>query len=447
MSDTAALVPTQGTDYAAALAVPPVSNLRRIGGEMFAWSDSDPSRGPDRPRSALLRHLTGQFAGRGRSVLIAGPHADDLVAALVDGGATVSWLVRSLGDAENAAREHPKVTVLAGVLPRLDPEQRFDLVVAADGVERLNSVEGEQMSAGELLDRLAEAVRPDGVLLLTYDNHLGVHHTVRLDPGGREATDAAWYSIDDHDPHRPASAEQLTDRLTAAGLVVDVTYAAFPEPSAPSVLVGPGLLGNVDSPLRPRLGTALGQAFTAGFRGRAVLSDPRRLINRALRAGAESTVAPAWLIIARAPGVSAVPRSRAGSSWPATCAAPLFTRWGRALPFSSRWPSRSSGTACAASPSRRPPVPTPATCSRNACYTCAPPPTSASCAASSTAMRRGCRSRPPTAPCPARSRWPASPTCSSPRRASHCCPPAGRRSSRCRWKPCWSGPSGSSASS
>ncbi|GAA2619452.1 hypothetical protein [Paractinoplanes durhamensis] len=307
MSDTAALVPTQGTDYAAALAVPPVSNLRRIGGEMFAWSDSDPSRGPDRPRSALLRHLTGQFAGRGRSVLIAGPHADDLVAALVDGGATVSWLVRSLGDAENAAREHPKVTVLAGVLPRLDPEQRFDLVVAADGVERLNSVEGEQMSAGELLDRLAEAVRPDGVLLLTYDNHLGVHHTVRLDPGGREATDAAWYSIDDHDPHRPASAEQLTDRLTAAGLVVDVTYAAFPEPSAPSVLVGPGLLGNVDSPLRPRLGTALGQAFTAGFRGRAVLSDPRRLINRALRAGAESTVAPAWLIIARAPGVSAVP--------------------------------------------------------------------------------------------------------------------------------------------
>src|SRR4051812_19370474 len=105
MSDTAALVPTQGTDYAAALAAPPVSNLRRIGGEMFAWTDHNPVRG------ALLRHLATQFAGPGRRVLVAGPHADDLVTALTDGGATVSWLIRSLGDAENTAREHPKVTV------------------------------------------------------------------------------------------------------------------------------------------------------------------------------------------------------------------------------------------------------------------------------------------------------------------------------------------------
>jgi hypothetical protein len=307
MSDTAALVPTQGTDYAAALAVPPVSNLRRVGDEMFSWTDNDPARGPERPTGALLRHLAGQFAGSGRSVLIAGPHADDLVAALADGGAKVSWLLRSLGDAQNAARAHPTITVLAGALVRLDPDQRFDLVLAADGVDRLNSTEGDQMSAGELLDRLAGAVRPGGVLLLVHDNHLGVHHTVRLDPGAREADDSAWYPVDDHDPHRPASAEQLTDRLTAVGLTVDVSYAAFPEPSAPTILVGPGLLGNVDSPLRSRLGTALAQVFAAGFRGRAVLSDPRRLVYRALRAGAENTIAPSWLVIARAPDESATP--------------------------------------------------------------------------------------------------------------------------------------------
>ncbi|GIF19728.1 hypothetical protein BJ973_006771 [Actinoplanes tereljensis] len=301
MSDTAALVPTQGTDFAAALAAPQVSNLRRVGGEMFAWTDQGPVRG------ALLRHLAGQFAGPGRRVLVAGPHADDLVAALTDSGATVSWLIRSLGDAENAAREHPKVTVLAGTLVKLDPEEKFNLVVAADGVERLNSSEGDQMSAGELLDRLAEAVRPDGVLLLAHDNHLGVHHTVQLQPGAREADDAAWYPLDEHDPHRPASSEQLADRLTAAGLIVDVTYAAFPEPAAPTVLVGPALLGNVSSPLRPRLGTALAQAFALGFRGRAVLSDPRRLVKRALRAGAEGTIAPSWLVIARRPGASAAP--------------------------------------------------------------------------------------------------------------------------------------------
>jgi hypothetical protein len=303
----AALLPTQGTDYAAALAAPPLTNLRRIGGEMFAWTDRDPSRGPALPRGAVVRHLLAQFAGPGRTVLVAGPHADEVVDALVGGGAAVTWLLRSLGDAEDAARLHPDVTVLAGAAGKLDPAARFDLVVAVDGVERLNSAEGEQLTAAELLDRLAAAVQPNGVLLLMHDNRFGLHHTVRLEPGARERQDAAWYAIDDNDTHRPASREQLVGRLTEAGLVVNAAYAAFPQPATPTVLVGEGLLGNVSSPLRPRLGTALSQAFAAGFRGQPVLSDPRRLINRALLAGAEGTVASAWLVIARAPGSDAVP--------------------------------------------------------------------------------------------------------------------------------------------
>ncbi|WP_433373660.1 hypothetical protein ACQPZX_02340 [Actinoplanes sp. CA-142083] len=300
MSDAAALIPAQGSDYAAALTTPPVDNLRRLGGEMFNWTDRDARRGPMVPQGALLRHLVHGFAAPGRVVLVAGLIADDLVTLLVDGGATVTWLLRSLVDAEESARAHPKVTVLAGSAVKLDPAETFDLVVAVDGVDRLNSSEGEQMDAGELVDRLAEAVRADGTLLLMHDNRLGVHHTVRLEPGAREAQDAAWYPVDDHDTHRPASREQLVDRLTDAGLAVDVTYAAFPEPGVPTVLVGPGLLGEISSPLRPRLGAALSQAFALAYRGRPVLSDPRVLVTRALRAGAEDTIAPAWLVIARA---------------------------------------------------------------------------------------------------------------------------------------------------
>src|ERR1700761_7652562 len=107
---SAALFPTQGTDFAAALAAPPVSNLRRIGGEMFAWSDRDPRRGPAVPGGAVLRYLLAGLAGPGRTVLVAGPHDDDLVSGLAAAGATVSWLVRSLSDAELAARTHPEVT-------------------------------------------------------------------------------------------------------------------------------------------------------------------------------------------------------------------------------------------------------------------------------------------------------------------------------------------------
>ncbi|MGK5680500.1 class I SAM-dependent methyltransferase [Actinoplanes sp. URMC 104] len=306
---SAALLPNEGTDFAAALAAPPVNNLRRIGGEMFAWSDRDPQRGPALPRGAVLRHLIGEHAAPGRTVLVAGPHAEEVVVALADSGAAVTWLLRSLVDAEEAARNHPRITVLAGAAVKLDAAEKFDLVVAADGVERLNSAEGEQMTAAQLIDRLAEAVQPDGVLLLVHDNRLGVHHTVRLEPGARERHDSEWYAAEDEqDTQRPASQEQLAARLAESGLTVGASYAVFPEPAAPTVLVGEGLLGEVSSPLRPRLGTALSQAFAAAFRGRPVLSDPRRLVNRALRAGAESTVAPAWLIIAQAQDAPAVNR-------------------------------------------------------------------------------------------------------------------------------------------
>lgn len=289
-------------DSTAALAAPQAPDPRRIGGEMFAWSDRDPRRGPALPRGAVLRYLLGRLAGPGRSVLVAGPHADDLVAALAAGGAAVTWLLRSLDDAERVAASHPGITVLAGALVKLDPAERYDLVVAADGMERLNSSEGHPLNVSALLERLAEAVRPDGALVLMHDNHFGLQHTVRLEPGAREREDSAWSPLDDHDPYRPASREQLVAELTDAGLVVDAAYAAFPEPSAPTVLIGERVLGDVSSPLRPRLATALSQAYASAFRGRPVLTDPRRLMARALRAGAEGAVASGWLVVARAPG-------------------------------------------------------------------------------------------------------------------------------------------------
>lgn len=285
-------------DMAAALAAPPLTNLIRAGGEMFAWND------PAVRENALLTHMIVGLGGPGRTVLVAGPHPDGVVAALTAGGAEVTWVLRSLGDAERAARTHPAITVLAGAFGKADLTGGYDLVVAADGIQRLNSAEGDQLPSGELLDRLAGAVRPGGALLLMHDNQLGVHHTVRLDPGRRLRDDTAWYSADEPSADYPAARAQLTARLADAGLAVGMAYAAFPEPSAPAVLIGGDVLGDVSSPLRPWIRSVLTQAYTTAFRARPVLSDPRKLISRALRAGAEDTVAGGWLVVAYAPGDS-----------------------------------------------------------------------------------------------------------------------------------------------
>ncbi|MEU4694425.1 hypothetical protein [Actinoplanes sp. NPDC023714] len=291
-----ALVPAEPVDLAEVVAAPPLENLHRIGGEMFAWTDRDPRRSPAPPSGGLLRYLFRSLAGPGRTVLVAGPHADELITELVDAGASVTWLLRSLTDAEKCAAAHPAVTVLAGVLGKLAPDQ-YDVVLAADGVTRLNSAEGDQMPVGAMIDRLSLAVNAEGTLLLLHDNHFGVHHTVQLGPEGRHGTDASWYP---EDSARPASREALLARITDAGLAIDASFAVFPEPAAPAVLLGSAVLGDTASPLRPWLGSVVAQAFTAAYRGRPVLSDPRRLAARALRAGAEDAVAGGWLVIAAA---------------------------------------------------------------------------------------------------------------------------------------------------
>lgn len=287
-------------DLAAAVAAAPLTNLIRAGGEMFNWTD-----GTVRD-NALLTHLAAELTGPGRTVLVAGPHPDALITALTAGGAEVTWLLRSLTDAEAAARAHPGITVLSGAFGKADLSRGYDLVVAVAGLRRLNSAEGDQLTAAELLDRLAGAVRPGGALILMHDNQLGAHHTVRLDPGARHRDDTAWYPAEA--TGGPAARAQLTAYLTGAGLVVDAAYAAFPEPGDPAVLIGGGTLGDVVSPLRPWLATVLALAYTTAYRGRPVLSDPRRLVDRALRAGAEDTVAGGWLVVARAPGAGAPAR-------------------------------------------------------------------------------------------------------------------------------------------
>ena len=102
-----------------------------------------------------------------------------------------------------------------------------------------------------------------------------------------------------YDEIRPASLTQLHERLAAEELVATATYALFPTPRTPSVLIGARLLGDTASPLRGHLAAALAEAFTDAYRDTPVLSDPRQLAATALRAGAEASLAAGWLTVAR----------------------------------------------------------------------------------------------------------------------------------------------------
>ncbi len=296
---------------------------RFIGGETLVWSDLDGTHGPGPVRGAALTPLLA--AARGR-ILIAGPHDPDLVdAALIDAaltdaaltdaaltdaaltdaaltspafvdaapGGDLTLLVRGVPDADTLATRYagrPGVTVLCGGAEKLAAEAPFDTIVALDGLERLSSVEGAQLSWGEAFAQLVGLLRPGGRLLLGVHNHLGLHRLVALPPA---VTDSDWAPVGAHDATRPAGLARVLARLGGAGLAVRAAYAAFPGPVAPGVLLGAALLA--DEEVTGYLGAVLGRAC-APVTG--VLTDPARLAAEALRHGAAAELAPAWVLVA-----------------------------------------------------------------------------------------------------------------------------------------------------
>ncbi|GID96422.1 hypothetical protein ACFQFC_21645 [Amorphoplanes digitatis] len=260
-------------------------NYELIGGEMADFSDREPVGG------ALAAYLIGLLRPLGGRVLLAGPHAPALVGTLAE-FAEVTCLVRSQPDA--AALAGRGATVLCGSLAKLTGAERYDAVVALDGVDRLCSVEGPQYDWAESVRALHRVLRPGGALLLSVENELGVHRLVDRATVTFAHTTDAWRPEGEFGT-KPGSPDRLESRLAAEGLTVGWLGAAWPLPAAPAFAATPAALRDGPSGALSAAATA---SVAAAFAGRPVLSDPRRLTAAAIRAGVGAEFAPCWLALA-----------------------------------------------------------------------------------------------------------------------------------------------------
>lgn len=263
-------------------------NPRLIGGEMLWWSDLDGQHGPGPSRGAALAALAKTARGR---TLVAGPHDPALIDALAVEDLTL--LVRGVPDAEALANRYagrPGVTVLCGGLEKLGATTAYDTVVALDGLTRLSTVEGSELGWGEALDLLLGVLATDGVLLLSAENLFGLHRLVALP---RELSDSDWVPSGQYDPTRPLGLPRLIERLSSAGVSRGGYFAAYPQPEAPTVLLGEAILG--DERVQGYVSAILRRASTAGG---PALTDPGRLAVDALRHGVAAGLAPAWIVVA-----------------------------------------------------------------------------------------------------------------------------------------------------
>ncbi|WP_433530139.1 hypothetical protein ACQPYA_28755 [Micromonospora sp. CA-263727] len=271
------------------------AGVQLLGGEMLAWSDLDGKHGPGPVGGAALAALLS--TGQGHT-LVVGPHDPDLLDALPATELTV--LVRGVRDAENLAARYadrPAVQVCCGSPEKLAALGPYDTVVALDGLARLSSVEGPELAWGEAFDLIVSVLRPGGRLLLGVENFLGLHRLLALPP---ESTDSDWSTLGEHDETRPAGLTRVRNRVTAAGLWIAGTWAAYPSPLAPTALLGPELLADGDV-------TGFLQATLGGTGSDSpMLADPARSAGAAVRHGVAAELAPGWVLLAeRVPAIHA----------------------------------------------------------------------------------------------------------------------------------------------
>ncbi|MEV4119880.1 class I SAM-dependent methyltransferase [Micromonospora sp. NPDC049645] len=270
----------------------PADRITLPGGEMLAWSDLPQERLAD---GGPLAALAARLVPRGARVLVAGPHDPALLDQLAH--AEVTCLLRSHPDA--VALAHRAARLVVGSPAGLPDDETYDVVIAAAGLDPVESVEGTRLGWDGVLARLVAAVRPGGALLVRLDNPLGLNRLVDTTPWYALRDDSAWVIGGVLDRAHPANRDQLRERLGAAGLQPVACWAAYPDVSTPTALLdadhldrdaGSGLFDAV-----------LHGACAGGFTSATVLQDPARLAVDALHAGRAADLAPGWLTLARRP--------------------------------------------------------------------------------------------------------------------------------------------------
>ncbi|GAA3227392.1 hypothetical protein [Actinocorallia longicatena] len=259
-----------------------MSGVRLIGGELVAGSDL----GGVLPGGAAVTALLGRAVPAGSRVLLCGPHEERVLEWLLDRRAHVSYLVRSLPDAQEIAlrrAEDEELAVLCGGLAKMEGEGPFDAVIAAGGLTRLNTPDSSPLTWAESLEVLTGLLAENGRMLLTADNGFGVHRLADPDPETAEN----WQV--EQDPTLPGDLEDFASRL---GVGSDRCFAAYPGPFAPTLLLGTERLGDF-----ALAGVLVARSLGVRYARTPVLFDPGEPAVRALRQGRGADFAPGWLAV------------------------------------------------------------------------------------------------------------------------------------------------------
>lgn len=257
---------------------------------MLNWSDLHPVDARPAAAGPAAAELLTAALQPGDSVLIAGPHALDLITDVAGQVTSVDVLVRSAPDAEEIAEllDDTKGEVHCGSLDRFRGDETYDVIVALDGLERLVGPDTAKLTWADALTTLRNRLSPNGRFLLGATNAFGFERLIQTDITAALPRNEDWAR--DVADSAPAGLKPLQAELKEAGLDISQTYGVFP--SLVEARVG---LTSLDG-----LAGVVAARAVAKRNAGPVLMDPYRLVLDAAAAGMALDLAPAWYFVAGA---------------------------------------------------------------------------------------------------------------------------------------------------
>ncbi|MEV1331379.1 hypothetical protein AB0J20_17590 [Micromonospora costi] len=267
-----------------------------VRGEMQPWSDAT---GPRTPAGGpVLTAFLGDLLPPASHALVLGPHAGGVVEAVAARSTAVTVLLRSVSDATelHAALAATNVRVVAGALDGLVDEggPAYDLVVAADGLDRVLGADSPEWDWPRRAAALAGLAAPDATVVVGLGNEFALTDLLDRRPARDRHGDDEWRPLHD-DPARPVSPDQFRDALAALGLHVIALYASFDVAGTAHTLL------DVDAaaagrPGHPAVRLAV-RALEAAAARQPLLAPVAEGADNAARAGLLGAVAPGWLAV------------------------------------------------------------------------------------------------------------------------------------------------------
>ncbi|MBO3741012.1 hypothetical protein [Actinoplanes flavus] len=250
-----------------------------VRGELQPWTDANPAGGP--ALTALLADLLPVRIGR---TLVAGPHDAGVLDLVARRSADLTVLVRSVSD---AAALRDRGAVVNGALDGLAAENpaRYDVIIAADGLDRLLGPDSPALDWTQRADLLRGLATPGALVVIAVENEFSITGLLDRRPANERHGDGEWRPLHD-DPRRPTSPAQIE----AVFGPVTHRYARF----AAHTLLDSGALRRT-RPGFPGARLALA-GLAAEASGTPLLAPVTGAAEAAARAGMLDAVAPGWIV-------------------------------------------------------------------------------------------------------------------------------------------------------